>query len=148
MITWPLRYSFTDFLFSYRLNLPPIVNFSGVVLFVLGAGIQSWTLLLLTLPVIMGMPEVIKSAPARLVTTGPYTVVRHPTYLSHSLMLLGIFFVTGITALGIVTLLDTCIVNVIVIPLEEKELRHRFGNAYEEYCKKVPSRFLPFQRRR
>jgi protein-S-isoprenylcysteine O-methyltransferase Ste14 len=80
----------------------------------------------------MGMPEVTKGMPARLVTTGPFAVVRHPTYLSHTLMLLGLFLLTGYITLGVVTLIDALAVNTLVIPLEERELLERFGNEYEE----------------
>jgi protein-S-isoprenylcysteine O-methyltransferase Ste14 len=96
----------------------------------------------------MGMPEVTGSMPARLVTTGPFALVRHPTYLSHTVMLLGLFLWTGFTVLGVVTLIDALAVNIMVIPLEERELLERFGKAYEEYCQKAPSRFLPLRRPR
>ncbi len=152
LITWLPVAFFTfelrDVLLGYRISLPGIVNVVGALLLVPGAGLQAWTLILLTLPVIMGMPEVTKSVPGRLVTTGPFAVVRHPTYLSHTLMLLGVFLLTGVTALGIVTVIDAFVVNIIVIPLEEREMSERFGKEYEEYRRKVPSRFLPFRRLR
>ena len=143
-ITFRLRY----FLLQYRIELPAIMDVIGVLILVLGAGLQAWTLYLLTLPVTMGVPEVTTSVPGKLVTSGPYNLVRHPTYLSHTLMLLGLFFMTGLAALGMVTIVDAFMVNVIVIPLEEKELAQRFGKKYEEYLQKVPSRFLPMRRSR
>ena len=151
LITWLpvalLTFEYRDFLLSYRTALPAAAQFIGGFLFISGAGLQAWTLILLTLPVIMGMPEVTRGMPGRLVTKGPFAVVRHPTYLSHTLMLLGLFLWTGFTALGVVTLIDALVVNSMVIPLEERELFERFGKEYEEYCRKVPSRFLPVKRR-
>jgi len=151
-ITWVpvalLTFELREFLLSYHLALNTLLHVIGALLFILGAGLQTWTLVLLTLPGIMGMPEVTRAVPGRLVTTGPFAVIRHPTYLSHSLMLLGLFLWTGVTALGIVTLLDVLAVNSAVIPLEERELSERFGNEYEEYRRKVPSRFLPLHRPR
>jgi protein-S-isoprenylcysteine O-methyltransferase Ste14 len=47
-----------------------------------------------------------------------------------------------------VAVLDALVVNAMVIPLEERELVERFGKEYEEYRRKVPSRFLPLRRRR
>ncbi|HXY53605.1 MAG TPA: isoprenylcysteine carboxylmethyltransferase family protein [Nitrospirota bacterium] len=147
LITWlPIAYimfGLRDVLLRHRIELPAMTNLFGLLLFVLGAGLQTWTLVLLTLPVIIGMPEVTKSVSGKLVTTGPFGIVRHPTYLSHTLMLLGLFLMTGVTALGIVTVVDAIVVNGIVMPLEEKELLNRFGKEYEEYRHKVSSRFLP-----
>ena len=152
LITWLPVAIFTfrlrDVLLQYRVDLPALANAIGVLLFVAGATLQTWTLILLTLPVIMGMPEVTKTVPGGLTTTGPFSVLRHPTYLSHTLMLLGLFLWTEVTALGIVTIIDALVVNTLVIPLEERELLERFGKEYEEYRRKVPSRFLPLHRRR
>jgi protein-S-isoprenylcysteine O-methyltransferase Ste14 len=52
-----------------------------------------------------------------------------------------------VTPLGVVTLIDVFVVNAMVIPLEERELSERFGTEYEEYRRKVPSRFFPFTHR-
>jgi protein-S-isoprenylcysteine O-methyltransferase Ste14 len=151
-ITWlPIAYitfGQRNVLLRHRIELPAMANLMGLFLLILGAGLQAWTLALLTLPVIMGMPEVTKSVPGKLVTTGPFGIVRHPTYLSHTLMLLGLFLMTGVTALGIVMVIDAIVVNSIVIPLEEKELLQRFGKEYEEYRQKVQPRFLPLRRSR
>ncbi len=151
LITWLplafLTFRLRDVLLHYRMGLPADVKAIGLFLFLPGAGLQAWTLLLLTLPVIMGMPEVTNSVSGRLATTGPFGVVRHPTYLSHTLMLLGLFLMTGVASLGFVTIFDAFAVNSIIIPLEEKELLQRFGKEYEAYCQKVPSRLLPLRRR-
>ncbi len=150
LITWlPVAYitfRLRDDILRHRIELPAVINIIGLFLFILGAALQAWTLALLTLPVITGMPEVTTSVSGKLVTTGPFSIVRHPTYLSHTLMLLGLFLITGVTALGIVTVVDVVVANSVVIPLEEKELLRRFGKQYEEYRHKVQSRFLPLQR--
>jgi len=152
LITWlPIAciiFRLLDVLLLYRIELPVVIKITGICLFILGAGVQVWTLYLLTLPVIMGMPEVTTRISGRLETAGPFAVVRHPTYLSHLLMLLGIFGFTGVTSLGVVAIVDAVVVNIVVIPLEEKELMRRFGKDYEAYCQKVPSRFVPLWRTR
>ncbi len=151
-VTWLPAALFTfglrNILLAHRIALPTVVNVLGTLLLILGACLQIWTLVLLSLPGIMGMPEVTGTVPGRLVMIGPFAVIRHPTYLSHTLMLLGLFLWTGVTVLGIVTLIDLFMVNSMVIPLEERELAERFGNEYEEYRRKVPSRFLPLRRPR
>jgi protein-S-isoprenylcysteine O-methyltransferase Ste14 len=146
-ITWLplaiLTFGLRDTLLSYHSHLPMIVNVAGVLLFISGICLQTWTIVLLTVPGIMGMPEVTRAVGGRLVTTGPFAVIRHPTYLSHTLILLGLFLWTDVTALAVVALIDAIVVISAVIPLEERELLERFGNDYEEYRRKVPSRFLP-----
>ena len=150
IITWLplafLTFRLRDVLLHYHVGLPLAVKVIGVFLFLPGAGLQAWTLLLLTFPVIMGMPEVTNSVSGRLTTTGPFGAVRHPTYLSHTLMILGLFLMTGVAALGFVTIIDGFVVNSIIIPLEEKELLQRFGKEYEAYRQKVPSRLFPLRR--
>ena len=134
-----------SFLLQYQFSFPLAVLAAGGLLLVLGMALQIWTLALLTLPGIMGVPEVTE-VKGRLVTGGPFSVVRHPTYLSHTLMLLGVFLLTGVASTGVVTVLDILVVNTMIIPLEERELAARFGEEYEEYRKRVPSRFLPGKR--
>jgi protein-S-isoprenylcysteine O-methyltransferase Ste14 len=56
-------------------------------------------------------------------------------------MLSGVFLVTGVTAAGVVALLDYLIINAIVIPMEDRELAERFGDGYRDYMKKVPKYF-------
>jgi protein-S-isoprenylcysteine O-methyltransferase Ste14 len=103
-----------------------------------------WTAKLLGFLKIIGVPEIFSKIKENIVAIGPFSLVRHPTYLAHKLMLSGIFFITGVIAIGIVTLLDLLIMNTIVIPLEEKELLYRFGEEYLQYKRKVPSRFFPW----
>lgn len=152
LITWlPLSivtFELREILLQHRSALPAAANIIGICLFVTGALLQAWTLSLLTLPGITGMPEVTRSIPGRLRSAGPFSVVRHPTYLSHTFMLLGVFLATGVTAVGIATAVDAIAVNTMVIPLEERELLERFGAEYEEYRRNVPSRILPLPRAR
>jgi protein-S-isoprenylcysteine O-methyltransferase Ste14 len=148
ILTWLpaafLIYSQREALLSYRIALPSVVKIVGAFVFLAGAGLQIWTLVLLSGPVIIGMPEVTRSVAGRVVSSGPFAVVRHPTYLSHTLMFLGIFLWTEVIAMAAVTVLDVFLVNLVIIPLEERELLERFGKEYEEYRTEVPSRFLPF----
>lgn len=123
--------------------MPDGVNiFGGAILFA-GLVLQTWTLMLLGFPRIIGMPEVTSRPAADLVTRGPFSIVRHPTYLSHTMMFLGAFLLTEIVSVGVVALLDAMVVNSLVIPLEERELSHRFSEKYENYKYRVKFRFLP-----
>ena len=113
-----------------------------------GAALQIWTARLLSLKGITGMPEIIENMKGRLVTEGAFSVVRHPTYLSHTLLFSGVFLATGVSAVGAMTLLDFTLVNAVIIPLEERELADRFGEAYIEYKREVPSFFPRYLSRR
>jgi len=134
-------FSRRDFILSWKTQLPFAAAASGGLLFIAGVALQLWSGRFLSLKGLMGLPEVSSKVESRFVTTGPYVFVRHPTYLSHTLMFLGLSLLTGINAMGIVTLLDFLLINLAVIPLEDRELIVRFGPVYEEYRKKVPAFF-------
>lgn len=72
-----------------------------------------------------------------------FSVVRHPTYLAHTALFLGVFLFTGVIAVGIITLIDFILISVIITPLEDRELTTRFGREYEEYKKRVRWKFIP-----
>lgn len=76
-----------------------------------------------------------------LTTVGIYKHVRHPRYEGMILAVAGACLFTGshwTWIVGAVWLL--CVLACIF--LEERELRHRFGPAYDDYAKAVP-RFFP-----
>ena len=129
-------------LLQVKIGIPLLLHVAGLLLLIAGTALQIWTGRLLSIPGLMGLPEITKRVRSRLVTDGAYSVVRHPTYLSHTLMLAGVFFISGVAAVCAVTLLDLIIINGAVIPLEERELLSRFGSEYSEYKKRVP-RFFP-----
>lgn len=135
-------YANRAFLLQFRTLLPPPVEIAGLVLLLLGLLLQLWTGRLLGLPGLMGLPEISLKMKKGLVTDGAFSVVRHPTYLSHDMIFFGVFLATGVIAVAIVTLLDFVVVNGVIIPLEEKELGMRFGEEYDEYKRRVP-RFVP-----
>ncbi len=137
-------FSRREIILNYHVHLPLPVKVFGSLLLVLGAALQIWTARLLSLKGIMGMPEVSAKVESRFVTGGAFTVVRHPTYLSHTMIFLGLFLLTGLNAMGLVTLLDLLLIALIVIPLEDRELSERFGKEYDDYRKKVPA-FFPFK---
>jgi protein-S-isoprenylcysteine O-methyltransferase Ste14 len=127
---------------AQRISLPFLLAAAGLLLLAAGLLLQIWTARLMTLPVIIGMPEIGAQNESRLVDKGPFSVIRHPTYLSHVMIFLGAFLFTGSLAVGLLTILDFLIVSLIIIPLEEKELLRRFGPVYADYMKKVP-RLIP-----
>jgi len=146
-LTWiPLAYLIYEnrvFLLHFKIALPLIVNISGIILFCIGTALHIWTGRLLGIWGLMGLPEVSKKIEGKLVDEGAFSIVRHPTYLAHTVMFSGIFLMTEVITVGILTLSDFIIAAALIIPLEERELSIRFGEEYQEYKKRVRWRFLP-----
>jgi protein-S-isoprenylcysteine O-methyltransferase Ste14 len=136
-----LFFRYRDVLLGFRTDLPLLVKTAGLLLFCTGTVLHLWTGKLLGIKGLVGLPEISSKAESRLVMKGPFIVVRHPTYLAHTLLFAGVFLITGVVTVGIVTLLDFVIMNAVVIPLEDRELESRFGKEYEEYKKNVPGFF-------
>ncbi len=131
-----------DLLLRYTIELPIYLNTIGIIFFTIGTCLHIWTGKLLGLLGLVGIPELSLKA-SKFVATGPFSIIRHPTYLAHTLMFAGIFLFTEIITIGILTLFDFLIVNLVMIPLEEKELLNRFGNIYKEYKRNVKWRLFP-----
>ncbi len=78
----------------------------------------------------------------KVATSGPFSSIRHPMYLSLILMYFGMAIGWGIVWMLIPALLFS-ILSIITAIGEEKFLLRKLGTQYEEYMKKVPWRFIP-----
>jgi protein-S-isoprenylcysteine O-methyltransferase Ste14 len=79
--------------------------------------------------------------PEKVITSGVYSIVRHPQYLGALLAHLGI----SILLSALYSLLLTPLLMIYIYILswkEEKELINEFGKEYEDYKGKVPM-FIP-----
>ena len=139
-----LIYQYGDSLLQAKLEFPMILTVPGLLLLITGSLLHVWTGKLLSLWGLIGLPEVYEVTSGKLIRTGAFSIVRHPTYLAHTLMFSGVFLITGVVTVGIITLLDFAVVRAFIIPLEEKELIRRFGNDYRNYKKEVPAFFPRF----
>ncbi len=91
--------------------------------------------------VMLGLPEVTKDRPGKLLTEGIYGKIRHPRYVEVEIALTAIALFCNYLAVYI--LLATMVpAFYLVVILEERELKDRFGEEYEQYCRRVP-RFVP-----
>jgi protein-S-isoprenylcysteine O-methyltransferase Ste14 len=81
-------------------------------------------------------------APRQLVTEGLFGVIRNPIMAGELAVIWGeaVYF----ARLGILlyALIITLLAHLLVVYVEEPELRERFGEQYETYCRRVP-RWLP-----
>ena len=134
-------------LFAQRIDRDALTWITGTVLLVVAVWVDRSVLRQFSVRRIIGLPEL---HPERnrgeVVRSGIYARIRHPRYLEYILMFLGWALLTG--AVGIFALaFATILMYLIVAPLEERELRGRYGAAYEEYARAVP-RFIPRLRRK
>jgi protein-S-isoprenylcysteine O-methyltransferase Ste14 len=80
--------------------------------------------------------------PRTLITSGPYSKIRHPGYLGLVLIYFGFALGFGVVWMLIPAVVFTVLTGVTAIK-EERYLKERFGKEYEEYAKRVPWRFIP-----
>lgn len=71
-----------------------------------------------------------------LVTSGPYSRVRHPLYSAHNLFNLGMIFLTANIPLIVFAIIGVPLVYV-RMRSEEQMMVEKFGSDYEEYMKKT-----------
>ncbi len=74
---------------------------------------------------------------------GMYSRVRHPRYTGMIAAVIGACLLAGSRWAWECFFVWFALVMISIL-LEEREMRRRFGNLYEEYCRRVP-RFLPLR---
>jgi protein-S-isoprenylcysteine O-methyltransferase Ste14 len=95
----------------------------------------------LTFPVLAGWSELSRDEPGVLLTDGIYARMRHPRYVEVVIGTL-VYCLIANYAGAYLVLAATLPVLYIVVLLEERELRRRFGTEYQAYAGRVP-RFVP-----
>ena len=78
-----------------------------------------------------------------LVTTGIFSRIRHPRYAGMFCSVVGACLIAATPLLWLVAI-AWWLLTLLFIFSEERELRARFGPAYDDYRRRVP-RFLPFR---
>jgi protein-S-isoprenylcysteine O-methyltransferase Ste14 len=81
-------------------------------------------------------------APRRLVTNGLFRHLRNPIMAAELLVIWAVALVLASLGALLYAIAITVLAHVMVVRVEEPELRSRFGHDYEEYCREVP-RWLP-----
>jgi protein-S-isoprenylcysteine O-methyltransferase Ste14 len=149
LLEWlPVAYiirSLQDVLLQHEFYVPTPIIVIGVFLVVGGIVLHGWTAKLLGIKATVGYTELKPDDDVNndnLVMSGPFSVVRHPSYGAHSLIFVGTFLMTGVIAVGITALIDFLIAYFVTMDLEEREPMERFGNQYNDYKRKVP-KFFP-----
>jgi len=76
----------------------------------------------------------------QVITTGVFSIVRHPIYLGSILLYLG-FILLSLSLLSVLVWFIIIMFYYMISRYEERFLTQRFGSAYEGYKKKVPMLF-------
>lgn len=129
----------------YQIGFEPAFLVLGAILIALGLALHTWTAKLIGLKATIGYAELKPGKSSKeqtLVMSGPFSVVRHPSYWAHGAIIAGFFLITGIIALGVIALIDLTINYFVTTNLEDHELVERFGAQYKEYQRRVP-KFFP-----
>ena len=130
-----------------------LVGLAGWPLIAIWLFFEYWTKQQLGVVRLIGLAELLSpglfegppQGSAALVTTGPYSLLRHPRYASFWLLFLGLFLLTGLLAL-LALCLYWAASFAFVIPLEDRELVERYGEAYLSYQRRVPALFPRLRR--
>jgi len=81
-------------------------------------------------------------APRQLVTDGPFGVIRNPIMAGELAVIWGEAVYVACLGILLYAPIVTLLGHLVVVYVEEPELRERFGEQYEAYCRRVP-RWLP-----
>jgi protein-S-isoprenylcysteine O-methyltransferase Ste14 len=144
-------YLWQEAILQYETAIAAPILILGVGAVVAGIALHAWTAKLLGIKATIGYTELKPDKDTEnqpLITSGPFSVVRHPSYWAHTMIITGTFLITGVIAVGIIVLIDLMITYFITTELEDRELIERFGNQYREYQKKVPKFFPKLRKNR
>jgi protein-S-isoprenylcysteine O-methyltransferase Ste14 len=117
----------------------PAVRWTGLVLAVLGMGLIFWSGLALGR---LYSQEVTLQESHRLITRGPYRLVRHPRYLGIAMLGTGLSLLFR-SWLGLALTAAAMAIVLLRIRDEEAMMRREFGAEWEAYTRKT-RKLLPF----
>ncbi len=141
MEIWAL-YSLRGALVGPDLGAHPVPLVLALAPLGLGSGIGIGVRLRLPMDTQLGLPEL---SPERhgteLITDGIYARLRHPRYVSATLVLAAFSLIANHLGSYLVLCLFVMLIHAVVL-LEERELRQRFGVEYDVYSNRVP-RYVP-----
>ena len=131
-----------DLWFGYTQTAPLPVSFLylGVLLALLGITVRQWALATLGR---FFFPQIEFSSDHRLITKGPYRLIRHPSYTGATLTFLGLALIMQSWGAVAVTVVYLGVFLGSRIFGEERALKKEFGKEYEAYAKRT-KRLIPF----
>jgi protein-S-isoprenylcysteine O-methyltransferase Ste14 len=122
------------FIFPFVTFLSPPATYSGFLIMGFGLVLALWTRsLFLNNATTLQLSE----EPTSLVTSGPFGLSRNPIYLGMASILLGVAVVMGTLVSLVFPVLFVTLIELFIIPGEERTLEKIFGERYREYKKSV-----------
>ena len=106
---------------------PPWLQAVSALALAIGVAVWAWSVLLILTKVRAG----------ELVTTGPYSLVKHPLYTSVALLVLPWLGFLLDTWLGALIGIALYVASRLFAPAEEADLAGRFGPQWDAYCHRV-----------
>ena len=106
---------------------PKLLKVISAIILLLGMIIWVWSVIL----ILTKVPH------RKLITNGPYAMVKHPLYIGVGFLVLPWIGFLLNTWLGVLLGIVIYVGSRKFSPEEEKKLSKIFGNKWEEYCKKV-----------
>jgi hypothetical protein len=126
------------------LGSDPVLVARGILAFGLALTVARVRRRELTPRILSGLSELSRDR-GRFLVHGIYARTRNPRYLEFLLSVLGLAAIVNHVGTWMLWALCFPAVHIVVL-LEERELRDRFGAEYDEYCRQVP-RYLPTRSR-
>ena len=119
--------------------LRPQVTIAGIVVIVLGAALRWWAIFTLGRYFTF---EVATRSTQRVVRSGPYRFVRHPSYTAILIMLLGVGMVLANWASLVLMLVSGLAGLLYRVMVEERALMEALGQPYADYMRQT-KRLIP-----
>lgn len=128
--------------FGWSDGEPGLVNLFGLVGVAVGLGLYIWCLVIH----FIDYPSSVRLgfSPPHLVVAGPYRFSRNPMYLSALVAWVGWTIFYGSPAVFVALVILWSLFALRVIPMEERQLKDLFGEAYLDYMRSVPRWFGRF----
>jgi len=120
--------------------LPAVLRSVGWILAPAGASLGLYCVVLF-LTTGRGTPAPF-DPPQVFVATGPYRYVRNPMYVGGAAALSGVGLILGSLSILVLGVLFLLLAHIMVLLIEERELRKRFGESFVQYARQV-NRWLP-----
>lgn len=135
LVVAPLLLSFLEQRWAVGVVLPPFTRVVGVVVLVLACGLGLWSAVSMS---VRGQGTPLPSAmPNRLVVAGPYRFIRNPMAVAGIVQGAAVGLLLSSWIVVAYALLGSLLWNYAVRPLEEVDLRQRFGEEYRRYSASV-----------
>lgn len=145
LAVFPVIIAFVERRWNLHLPLPDAARWAGVVVLLAASALGIWSAASMST---RGEGTPLPSATARkLVIAGPYRFVRNPMALAGIAQGVAVGLILDSWLVVVYALCGSLVWNWVVRPLEEADLKGRFGEAYSEYVRGVQCwapRLTPF----